>query len=280
MIRTRTQTWTVIALIGGLLLALTSIDSFRLANLPGTGFADVVSGAITVVLALGIALSAVRVLRRGEVGQAALLGLSGAAAFGWQYFAVTPIEIAVQGGQIGLVDIASTVSALAALAGSVGVCLSNNAYRSATWGEAGSTEGRLWLWLTTSAAVASVIALFLPYSALKERGDGAVYLVDAWNYFTGVMDTGILVLMLSCATLAALSLARPGLPYRWPLACLGVATLAYVFTPSQLGESAPPGLELSWEVGFWLTQIGAVVVAVAGVVSWRQALSARMRRNA
>jgi hypothetical protein len=278
MVSRRTQIWAVIALAGGLLLALTSVDSFRLATSPGM-VPGVVSGAISVVLGLAIAVSAMAVARRGDVGQVTLLGLFGAAAFGWQYFAVAPVETAVRGGRVGLVDIASAVSALAALAGSVGVCLSKDAYRSATWECAGNTEGRSWLWLNTGAAVTSVIALFLPYAAFKAKGEGPTYLVDAWHYFTGSIDTGTLVLMLTCATLAALSLARPGLPYRWPLACVGVATLAFVFTPSQFGESQP-GLTRSWEVGFWLTQIGALVVAIAGVISWRQALSARLRGTA
>jgi len=275
MVSTRTRTWATITLGGGLLLALTSIDGFGLATSPGM----VISGAVSVVLGLAMAVSAVAVVRRGEVGQVTVLGLLGAAAFGWQYFAITPVEAAVLGGRVGLVDIASAVSALAALAGSVGVCLSSDAYRSATWGRAGNTEGRIWLWLTTGATVTSVIALFVPYAALKANGNRATYLVDAWNYFTGSMDTAFLVLMLSCGTLAALSLARPKLPYRWPLACVGVATLAFTFTPSEFGESAP-GLELSWEVGFWLTQVGALVVAIAGVSSWRQARSTALRRDA
>jgi hypothetical protein len=272
----RTQIWAVIALVGGLILAVTSIGNFQARASVST----VVGGAVSLLLGLAIILSAVAVARRGAVSQVTLLGLLGAAAFGWQSLALGPVETAVLGGELGLDHFSTAVSALAALGGSVGVCLSTDTYRSATWECVGDTEGRPWLWLVMGAAVTSVFALFLPYATYKGNSEYATLRVDAWNYYTGIMDTAILVLALSCATLAALSLARPRLPYRWPLACLGVAALLYVFTPADLGRETPTGQAVSLDLGFWLVLIGALVVSIGGVLAWRRTLSAQLRSTA
>jgi len=271
----RTRAWAVIALAGGLLLAITSIDSFEAGTSAGTA----VGGAVGVLLALAIVASAVAVVRRGDVSQVALLGLLGAAAFGWQQLALAPVETAVLGGRPGLFDVSTAVSALAVLLGSVGVCLSTSDYRYATWESVGGREGRPWLMLTMGAAVTAVIALFLPYATYRRNADYPTHRVDAWTYFAGFGDTVILVLALSCGTLAALALARPQLPYRWPLAAVGVATLPYVFTPSEFGSVSQTGQALSLEVGAWLILISALVVSIAGVSSWRRSGAPDRRRS-
>jgi len=271
----RTKTWAVVALVGGVLLALNSLDSFEAANSAGT----VVGGAIDLLLGLAIVVSAAAVGRRGDVRQVTFLGLLGPAAFGWQYLALGPVEIAVLGGRLGLIDVSTAVSALTALGGSVGVCLSTYAYRDATWASVGDTEGRPWLLLIMGASITSVIALFLPYATYEGTAKYFSYWVDAWIYFTGITDTVILVLMLSCGTLAALSLARPRLPYRWALACVGVVTFAYVFTPSEFGSETPAGQAVSLDVGFWLILIGALVVSTGAISSWRRSVTADRRRS-
>jgi len=231
------------------------------------------------LLGLAMVVSAVAVVRRGDVKQVTLLGLLGAAVFGWQYLALSPIEIAVLGGRLGLVDVSTAISGLTALGGSVGVCLSTAAYRSATWESVGGAEGRPWLLLIIGTAVTSVIALFLPYVTFKGNAENPTYRLDAWTNFTGIGDTLILVLMLSCATLAALSLGRPQVPYRWPLACLGIASLAYVFTPADFGSESVTGQAVSFDSGFWLILIGALVVSIGGVSSWRRSATAGRRRS-
>jgi hypothetical protein len=269
----RTRTWAVIALVGGVLLALNSVYSFR----PGTSAGAVVGGAISVLLGLTLAAAAVAVARGGDVSRVAVTGLLGATVFGWQFLALAPVETAVLGGAIGLFDVWSAVSALAALVGSVGVCLSTDAYRSATWESVGNTEGGPWLVLIVVAAFTSVIALFLPYATYKGEGGYPTYRVDAWHYFGGITDTVTLVLALSCGTLAALLLIRPRLPYRWPLAVLGVASFAYVFTPADFGSKAQTGQAVSLDVGFWLLVIGVLLIAIAGVMSWQRSVAAARR---
>jgi multisubunit Na+/H+ antiporter MnhG subunit len=255
------------------LLALNSIDSFQPESTAGT----VAGGAFGLLLAVALIVSALGIARRGSVDRAAFTGLAGAAVFGWQFLALAPVETAVLGGTISLFDVTTALSALAALVGSVGVCLAEDAYRSATWESAGASLGERWLVLIVAAAFASVVALFLPYATYEARGRYPAYVVDAWHYFGGITDTVTLVLALTCGTLAVLQFARPRLPYRWPLACLGVATFAYVFTPADLGSKAQTGQAVSLDAGFWLLLAGALVMAIAGVMSWRRSVAAGAR---
>jgi hypothetical protein len=265
----RTKSWAIVALVGGVLFALNSISSLQ----PRTSAGAVVGGAVDLLLGSAIAVAAAAVARRGAVGQVALLGLLGAAAFGWHSLALAPIETLLLGGRPTLFDLSTAVSALAVLVGSVGVSLSARTYRGATWEIDVGAGGKLWLALVAGAAVTSVIALFLPYVTYQGNAEAPTDRVDAWTYFTGLNDTVTLVLALSCGTLAALSLLRPHLPYRWPLACAGLATLGYVFTPSTFGSTSQTGQAVSVDVGFWLLLVGAVVISVGAVNSWRSLVS-------
>jgi hypothetical protein len=266
----RTQAWVVLALVGGVIVVLTSLDNFLGAASAGS----LVSGTTSLLLGGATVVSAGAVARRGEVGRVTLLGLLGAAAFGWESLALAPVQTAVLGGRIDPFDVATAVAGLAVLAGSIGASLSEVAYRSATWESVGHNQGNAWLYVVVGAAMGSVIALFLPYATYVGNRQIPSYQVDAWNYFGGLTDTVTLVLMLTCGTLAALTLARPQLPYRWPLALVGAATFPYAFTPAQFGSKSQTGQAVSWEAGFWLILLGALVVAVAGIESWRRSRSA------
>ena len=271
MVNKGRQAWAGVALLGGVILAVTSADSFQ----AGASAGVVIGGGVSLLLGLGLVVSVLAVAHGGNVSGAALAGLLGAAVYGWQFLALSPVETAVLGGSIGLLDLLSTVSALAALVGTVGVCLSTDAFRSATWASLGEGGGRGSLALVVIAAFASVIALFLPYAVYRANARNPAYPVDAWHYFGGITATMTLILALTCGTLAALQLVQPRLPYRWPLACLGLATLAFVFTPAEFGSRAQTGQAISLDVGYWLLLTGTLIISLAGVVSWRRSVAAR-----